>query len=208
MDVYILLYSLQLFKVYSQYDIKSHLATSVEQNPVCAASEAVCGMQELNTGYENGSDRLILRFPQLVTHIITPQSPLAPWSNAKSLPKYAAELVVVVEGVMFYNSSNVMRTITYKLPENLKHGQSFVPMVSRGDSVSAVPVVNWQAFHATVPTGSTWVPGATRPCEAASARPDVSGQGGGNFGFDAATGSPSAVPAGSSVGGEVEMSVQ
>lgn len=146
-----------------------------------------------------------MRFPQLVSHTITPQSPLAPWANARSAPKYPAELVVVVEGVMFYNSSSVMRTITYKLPENLKQGHSFVPMVSRGDSVTAVPVVNWQAFHATVPTGSTWVPGETRPGEAASAKPDASGQGGGNLGFDATTAS---APAGTSGGGEVEMSAK
>lgn len=141
-------------------------------------------LQELSLGYEDGSDRLIMRFPQLVTHAITDRSPMAPWSKAGSVPKCPAELVVVVEAVMFYNSCNMMRTITYKLPENLKQGESFVPMVSRGDSVSAVPVVNWQAFHATVPTGSTWVPGATRPGEAASARPDASGQGGGSFGFE------------------------
>ena len=180
-------------------------AATLVRNLGGITTEVGFALQELNVGYEDGSDRLILRFPQLVTHTITPQSPLAPWANARSLPKYPAELVVVVEGVMFYNSTSVMRTITYKLPENLKQGQSFVRMVSRGDGATAVPVVNWQAFHATVQTGGTWVAGESRPGEAASAKPDASGQGGGNLGFDAAT--PSA-PAGESSGGEVEMSVQ
>lgn len=134
-------------------------------------------MQELNVGYDNGSDRLIMRYPQLVTHTITQDSPLSPWANTTGMPSYAAEIVVVVEGVMFYNSSSMMRTITYQLPDNLKLGQSFVPMVSRGDTGSAVPVVNWQAFHATVPTGSSWVPGESTPSRAGgrTSVPDPSG---------------------------------
>jgi Inward rectifier potassium channel C-terminal domain len=152
-------------------------------------------LQEINLGYESGADRLILRFPQLVSCAVGPDSPLAPWSSPRSLPSYAAEIVVVVEGIMFYNSSSVMRTVTYKLPQDLRQNHSFVPMVSRGEAPTAVPVVNWQVFHEVVAAGKEWVPRAQKPGEAASAKAESTGTGGGNLGMNAALGgTPVPVP--------------
>ena len=36
-------------------------------------------LQELDLGYNEGKDRLMLRLPVTVRHIINAQSPLAPW---------------------------------------------------------------------------------------------------------------------------------
>ena len=49
-------------------------------------------------GYRNGDDRLLLRFPMVVTHVITASSPLASWLQGSSALHADAdsEIVVVV----------------------------------------------------------------------------------------------------------------
>lgn len=151
---------------------------------VCPDMTGALPVQEIDFGFDKGADRLILRFPQVVSHAVTPDSPLAPWANPRTLPAWPAEIVVVVESVMFYNSANVMRTMTYRLPQDLKQDHSFAQMVTRGQHSSAVPVVDWQAFHAVVPTGQKWVPpqsGARG--EASAAKAESTGQGGGQIGL-------------------------
>ena len=141
-------------------------------------------MQEIDFGYDKGADRLILRFPQTISHTLTPESPLAPWGNPRTMPAWPAEIVVIVESVMFFNSANVMRTVTYRLPQDLKHDHSFAQMVTRGKHASAIPVVNWQAFHAVVPTGQKWAPPqASARGEASAAKAESTGQGGGQIGL-------------------------
>jgi hypothetical protein len=113
-------------------------------------------MQEIALGYQDGSDRLLLRFPQLVMHAITPDSPLGKWALQRTSPSYASELVIVVEGIIFCNSSNMSRTISYQLPADLKLDHYFAPMVSAPASVAAVPPTDWRAFHAVLPVGQVW----------------------------------------------------
>lgn len=172
--------------------------------------DAVCALlQDIDFGFDKGTDRLIMRFPQVVSHAITPESPLAPWANARTMPAWPAEIVIVVESVMFCNSANVMRTVTYRLPQDLKHDHSFAQIVTRGKHSSAVPIVDWQAFHAVVPTGQKWVPPqAAARGEANAAKAESTGQGGGQIGLavrphgmDEATGHVA------SQGGEMEMTV-
>jgi hypothetical protein len=115
-------------------------------------------MQDVDLGYNNGTDRLLLRFPQVVTHTITPSSPLARWADPRTTPSHAAELVVVLESIMFYNSCNMARTAVYRLPQDMRRDHVFAPMVSRAASLTAKPVLDWQAFHAVVPAGRAWEP--------------------------------------------------
>lgn len=148
-----------------------------------------------------------MRFPQTVSHAITPESPLLPWANARTMPAWPAEIVVVVESVMFCNSATVMRTVAYRLPQDLKHDHSFAQMVTRGKHSSAVPVVDWQAFHAVVPTGQKWVPpqAATRG-EANAAKAESTGQGGGQIGLAVQPhGMDDATDSAGGPGGETEM---
>jgi hypothetical protein len=61
------------------------------------AAQLKSGPPPLQCGYENGSDRLHLRVPVEVTHIITSDSPLATWlSPGGMLADLDSEIVVVV----------------------------------------------------------------------------------------------------------------
>jgi Inward rectifier potassium channel C-terminal domain len=115
-------------------------------------------VQEVDLGYEQGSDRLVLRFPQLVTHALAPESPLARWAQARGAPSHAAELVVIVEGVSFASSASLARTATFRLPQDLRRDHYFAPMVSTGPGEAAAPAVDWAAFHETMPLGQKWLP--------------------------------------------------
>jgi hypothetical protein len=117
-------------------------------------------MQDVALGYQDGTDRLLLRFPQVVTHTITPKSPLAKWADPRTTAQHAAELVVIVEAVSFYNSCNMARTAVYRLPQDLRNDHVFAPIVSRAAGGTAKPVMDWQAFHAVMPTGQIWQPRA------------------------------------------------
>ena len=116
-------------------------------------------MQEINLGYDNGADRLLLRFPQVVTHAVTPESPLAKWTQARGTPAHAAELVIVVEGVLFSKSATVSRTVTLKLPQDLHRDKCFAPMVHSAGTDTAVPSIDWHAFHTVIAPGEKWSPG-------------------------------------------------
>lgn len=116
-------------------------------------------MQDVSLGYDNGTDRLLLRFPQTVTHTVTPESPLHKWASPRGGGDgAAAELVVVVEAIMLCNSANMVRTVTYKLPQDLKRDHVFAPMVSRRAGPDAEPAMDWQAFHTVIPVGQKWTP--------------------------------------------------
>ena len=47
-------------------------------------------------GYRNGEDRLLLRFPMVVAHVITPASPLAAWLQGPSALHADADSEIVV----------------------------------------------------------------------------------------------------------------
>ena len=117
-------------------------------------------VQEIDLGYEHGADRLVLRFPQLVTHTITADSPLARYAGANARGGAsghpAAEVVVIVEGVAFSSSATMARTMTFTLPESLQRDRYFAPVVSTGSGESSVPIIDWSAFHETVPLGQAY----------------------------------------------------
>ena len=55
-------------------------------------------VEQLDMGYRSGADRLLLRFPMVVAHVITADSPLASWLQGPSALHADAdsEIVVVV----------------------------------------------------------------------------------------------------------------
>ena len=110
-------------------------------------------MQEIDLRHGQESKHILLRFPQTVTHALTPESPLTRWTQPRTTPGHAAELVVVVEGVAYSGSATMARTATYKLPDDLKRDHYFAPMVAEGDAEGNAPAIDWSAFHETLPLG-------------------------------------------------------
>ena len=53
-------------------------------------------MEQLDTGYKNGPDRLLLRYPMVVAHIITPGSALARWLQGPSALHADADSEIVI----------------------------------------------------------------------------------------------------------------
>ena len=55
-------------------------------------------MDQLDLGYQQGNDRLLLRFPLVITHVIDHHSPLRAWQSGPSALAADAdsEIVVVV----------------------------------------------------------------------------------------------------------------
>ena len=139
----------------------------------------------MDLGYEQGNDRLILRFPQTVCHEIGTSSPLVPWLSTDGSTQTGgshAELVVIVESVMYITAENMMRSVTYRLPRDIRYNHHFKPMVSRSSAAQSVPSVDWSSFHDTCPPGA-----ATRHSLGQSTR-----QG---DGVELSTQAPHAVPA-------------
>ena len=132
----------------------SRAAVTMLVAPRMPVSESV-HVQEVALGYDTGSDRLLLRYPQVVAHAVNASSPLARWTRADSAPKGRAELVVVAEGVMYATGNNVVRTAVFALPEQLKHNHRFEPMVHDGGH-EVGQVVDWLKLHSVVAQEPDW----------------------------------------------------
>ena len=104
-------------------------------------------------GYDTGSDRLLLRHPQVVSHRITPDSPLQPWVRSENGVTAEAQLVIVLEGVTFCTSANMVTTATLRLPQDLRHNHTFCPMMqdTHGDIAAAEASLDWSKFHCVEP---------------------------------------------------------
>ncbi|KAK9807434.1 hypothetical protein WJX73_006651 [Symbiochloris irregularis] len=118
-------------------------------------------LEELDVGYEKGRDRLMLRLPVIVRHIIDADSPLASWHNGTSALAADAdtEIYVAVEGVHYRSSFNLMRRRTYTVNADVKWLHTFEPIVSRASRLShgGKPRVRWAHFHTTRPiTDADW----------------------------------------------------
>lgn len=132
-------------------------------------------------GYDRGADRLILRYPQTVTVPIT-TGPLAPWANPTCQPEDSGnvELVVVVEGIMYANAANMMRSKTYRIPDDIRYGHGFSPIVARSPHGPRDAIVDWAAFHTTRDADAQL---AAQRSASVSRRPATSGSAvGGAFG--------------------------
>ena len=110
--------------------------------------------KQLECGYEEGEDRLFLRLPVEVVHIVDDESPLRAWLNGPSeLAKDADnEIVVQIIGYIHLRNQNIMRQRTYNIARHLKWGYKFDPMVKHpAKSSDNKPRVLWSHFHRTLP---------------------------------------------------------
>ncbi len=53
-------------------------------------------MEQLEVGYETGSDRLLLWLPMIVTHVIDDDSPLSNWRDPDTVLSDSDATIVVV----------------------------------------------------------------------------------------------------------------
>ncbi|DBB04045.1 hypothetical protein WJX77_007564 [Trebouxia sp. C0004] len=106
-------------------------------------------VEQLEVGYETGSDRLLLWLPIIVTHVIDDDSPLSNWRDPDTvLSDSDATIVVVVEGYMYSAGTNRMRMRMFHTQQDVHPNHIFSPVVT-APSVSAdyKPRVDWSKFH-------------------------------------------------------------
>lgn len=107
----------------------------------------------MQCGYEDGSDRLYLRLPTLVRHVIDDESPLSPWLDEGGMNKdIRSEICVIINAYKNYDNSNVLRQRTYAVDHHVKYGYGFVPMIRHPALArDRKPRVRWQHFHDVQP---------------------------------------------------------
>jgi len=135
--------------------------------------EELAEQVELGVGYDEGRDRMWMRFPVEIAHRVDDASPLRGWRTAAGVAADAGcEVVVVVEGQSLATGSVVHRRRVYRVPEDVEWGARFQPMVYRqrrgagppGESAADAPPVSalrpgphahtrilWHRFHRTRP---------------------------------------------------------
>lgn len=87
-------------------------------------------LDRLDVGYTNGADRLNLRLPLEVTHLIDDASPLAHWRRPGGVEAdLGAEIVVLLNAYVTRTSSNMLRQRTYFVGQHVRWGYRFEPMV-------------------------------------------------------------------------------
>lgn len=112
--------------------------------------------QEVNLGYDTGSDRLLLRHPQVVAHTIDAKSPLRRWTHPEGVPGVHAQLIVVLEAQTYLTSANMIRTATFELPRDVRHGCRFAPMFAeRAGAAAMEAAMDWRQFHAVLREGES-----------------------------------------------------
>lgn len=114
-------------------------------------------MFNLECGYETGEDRLFLRLPSEVIHVIDADSPLSDWLQPDGMAvDIRSEIVVVINAYMHVNSQNRLRQRTYRIDHHVKYGCVFTPIVRHPMlSKDRKPRVRWQHFHDTEPVEET-----------------------------------------------------
>ena len=103
----------------------------------------------MQCGYKNGSDRLHLRLPYILTHIIDADSPLAPWREPGGLDADRnSEIVVVINAYMNVNTHNILRQRIYSIRSHLRYGYGFKPMIRHPFLARDQKArIKWQHFH-------------------------------------------------------------
>jgi len=84
---------------------------------------------ELDVGYDTGRDRVFLLLPVEISHVITPESPLAGWTEDMFRDE-DYEVVLVLEGLVEATGLTGQKVWSY-LPNDVCYGHQFQPMVSR-----------------------------------------------------------------------------
>ncbi|KDD76315.1 inward potassium channel rectifier, partial [Helicosporidium sp. ATCC 50920] len=111
---------------------------------------------QLECGYVDGTDRLHLRLPVEVAHVIDASSPLAAWDGPDATAALRAdadaEVVVVLSGYLYSTSENVLRQRTYVVSRHVRAGCVFADIVKHPAlTKDRKPRVRWARFHDVVP---------------------------------------------------------
>lgn len=109
----------------------------------------------LQCGYHQGTDRLYLRLPVEVCHVIDERSPIASWLRPGGIMEDAdSEIVVVINGYLHMNGQNRLRQRTYTVHNHVRYGYRFQNIVKHpAESRDRKPRVRWAHFHDVVPLG-------------------------------------------------------
>jgi len=138
---------------------ESNLATSgtTAASTISTETKEPFEMFNLECGYETGEDRLFLRLPSEVAHVIDADSPLSDWLQPDGMAvDIRSEIVVVINAYMHVNSQNRLRQRTYRVDHHVKYGCVFTPIVRHPMlSKDRKPRVRWQHFHDTEPLEET-----------------------------------------------------
>eukprot|EP00798_Chlamydomonas_sp_ICE-L_P014778 gene14778-20828_t len=94
----------------------------------------------------------ILRYPLTIKHEIKSTSPIANWSKVEGKRMDAdAEIVVVVKGMVYATNEPTVSTRAFPVLTSVKWGHVFAPVVFCEGPGGGKHVVDWRAFHATIP---------------------------------------------------------
>ena len=113
--------------------------------------EMVFEQHDLDVGYDTGRDRIVLLTPVLITHPISPESPLHGLTPAQ-LQATDFEIVVILEGIVEATGLTAQALWSYT-PEEVAFDEEFVPVVSRG-TPSGKLVVDFARIHNTRPVSA------------------------------------------------------
>ena len=108
--------------------------------------EMVFEQHDLDVGYDTGFDRVVLLTPVLITHPISPESPLHGLTPAQ-LQATDFEIVVILEGIVEATGLTAQALWSYT-PEEVVFNEEFAPVVSRG-ATSGQWVVDFARIHDT-----------------------------------------------------------
>uniref|UniRef100_A0A7E4VYQ5 Inward rectifier potassium channel irk-1 n=1 Tax=Panagrellus redivivus TaxID=6233 RepID=A0A7E4VYQ5_PANRE len=87
----------------------------------------LCGIKDLNVGYDSGWDRVLLLWPVIVRHVIDEESPL--YGMTPEIMRAADfELIMTVEGIVEATGMTFQARTSF-LPNEIQWGHRFTPMV-------------------------------------------------------------------------------
>uniref|UniRef100_A0A915DV44 Inward rectifier potassium channel C-terminal domain-containing protein n=1 Tax=Ditylenchus dipsaci TaxID=166011 RepID=A0A915DV44_9BILA len=111
------------------YLAESHVKLYMASTKINERGEKeLIGVKDMNVGYDNGTDRVLLLWPVIIRHIIDEDSPFYGMTPDKASTATDFELIMTVEGIVEATGMTFQARTSY-LPNEIKWGQRFVPMV-------------------------------------------------------------------------------
>uniref|UniRef100_A0A915A8G5 Uncharacterized protein n=1 Tax=Parascaris univalens TaxID=6257 RepID=A0A915A8G5_PARUN len=96
------------------------------------------GLKDMNVGYDNGWDRVLLLWPIVVKHVIDEQSPLHGFTR-DTLLHAEFELIMTVEGIVEATGMTFQARTSF-LPSEIRWGCRFTPMVLLNEKIGQYEV--------------------------------------------------------------------
>ncbi|KAI1722988.1 inward rectifier potassium channel domain-containing protein [Ditylenchus destructor] len=132
------------------YLAESHVKLYMATTKINSRGEKeLLGVKDMNVGYDNGTDRVLLLWPVIIRHIIDEDSPFFGMTPEKMRNATDFELIMTVEGIVEATGMTFQARTSY-LPEEIKWGQRFVPMVTMNEGTGKYEV-DYGVFDATEP---------------------------------------------------------